>query len=188
MVDHVFADPATEPEWHAWYAGYLQKLIAVPGIRSAQRFKALGCSPSRYLAMYTVDSADVYTSASYTNMGGGGSQSARFHGAYQLWTRNLFSGVSPDANVVAPRVTTGQRVLVLDRDELPPRRDRDNDRGRGGPNDAHRLEERATWLESIGLHMTTKYRGFVVLDADEAAKSASVCGSFLYEPFTAFIS
>jgi hypothetical protein len=36
--------------------------------------------------------------------------------------------------------------------------------------------------------MTTKYRGFVVLDAEASAEAASVAGSFLYEPFTAFIS
>ena len=92
MVDHVFADPATEPAWHEWYAGYLRKLDSVPGIHTAQRFKAVGCTPSRYLAMYSVDSADVYTSEAYKAIGGGGSQSARFHPAYQLWTRNLFDG------------------------------------------------------------------------------------------------
>ena len=90
MVDHVYADPATEEAWHEWYAGYLQKLVSVPGIHSAQRFKALDCVPSRYLAMYSIDSADVYTSEPYRKMGGGGSQSARFHHAYRLWTRNLF--------------------------------------------------------------------------------------------------
>ena len=37
MVDHVFEDAATEPDWHAWYAAYLRKLTVVPGIRSAQR-------------------------------------------------------------------------------------------------------------------------------------------------------
>ena len=172
MVDHVFADPATEPEWHAWYSGYLQKLVAVPGIRSAQRFKALGCSPSRYLAMYTVDSADVYTSPAYRNMGGGGSQSARFHGAYQLWTRNLFAAAASDAGVAAPRVTPGQRVLVFDRDAIEPRRP---------------LEAQATWLTAVGLHMTTKYRAVVVLAADAIESAASVAGSYLYEPFTAFI-
>ena len=62
MVDHVYADPATEAEWHAWYRGYLSKLVAVPGIHSAQRFKALACAPSRFLAIYSVDSADVFTS------------------------------------------------------------------------------------------------------------------------------
>ena len=81
MVDHVYADAATEPAWHAWYAGYLQKFLSVPGIHSAQRFKAIGCTPSRFLAMYSIDSADVYTSQAYRNIGGGGSQSANFHHA-----------------------------------------------------------------------------------------------------------
>src|SRR3954467_8843142 len=144
MVDHVYADPATEQAWHEWYAGYLQKLISVPGIHTAQRFKAIGCTPPRYLAMYSIESEAVYSSAAYKNMGGGGSQSARFHPAYRLWTRNLFDGASR-----APAVEDGQRVLVFDRQE----------RKRNGP-----LESHATWLEAVGLHMTTKYRAFVVLD------------------------
>ena len=177
MVDHVYADPATEAQWHAWYAGYLRKLIAVPGIRSAQRFKALDCSPSRYLAMYTVDSGDVFASAPYRNMGGGGSQSARFHPAYRVWTRNLFvAAPSADGNdgaaIRAPAVHEGQRVLVFDRE----RRE-----ANGVP------EACATWLESVGLHMTTRYRAFVVLDAGNAA-GANVAGATLYEPFTAVIA
>ena len=162
MVDHVYADPATEQAWHEWYAGYLRKLISVPGIHTAQRFKALGCTPSRYLAMYSIDSADVYASDAYKNMGGGGSQSARFHHAYRLWTRNLFEGASR-----APVVRDGQRVLVWDR-------------GERSSDDA--MESRATWLEAVGLHLTTKYRAFVVLDAEEAAPVPSVPGCFLYEP------
>src|SRR5512132_516689 len=112
MVDHVYADPALEPQWHEWYAGYLQKLLSVPGIHSAQRFKAIGRTPSRYLAMYSIDSEDVYSSEPYRNIGGGGSQSARFHDAYELWTRNLFEGVDR-----APVVREGQLVLVWDRSE-----------------------------------------------------------------------
>ncbi len=164
MVDHVFTEPALEPAWHEWYAGYLQKLISVPGIDTAQRFKALGHTPSRYLAMYSIESEDVYTSEGYKNIGGGGSQSARFHHAYQLWTRNLFDGVSR-----APVVKDGQRVLVFDREE----------RSSDGS-----LASRATWVRAVGLHMTTKYRAFVVLDADEAAQAPAVPGSILYEPFT----
>jgi len=164
MVDHVYTDPATEQAWHDWYAAYLRKLVSVPGIHTAQRFKAIGCTPSRYLAMYSIDSEDVYTSEPYKNMGGGGSQSVRFHPAYQLWTRNLFDGA-----LRAPVVQNAQRVLVFDRDE----------RGRNGP-----LASRAVWLEAVGLHMSTKYRAFVVLDADEAVKAADVTGSYLYEPFT----
>src|SRR5687768_14710956 len=94
MVDHVYADLATEQAWHDWYAGYLEKLLSVPGIHTAQRFKALGCTPSRYLAMYSIESEDVYTSEAYKGIGGGGSQSAQFHHAYRLWTRNLFEGAS----------------------------------------------------------------------------------------------
>lgn len=168
MVDHVYKDPATEPQWHEWYAGYLQKLVSVPGITSAQRFKAIGCTPSRYLAMYSVASAAVYETQAYRNMGGGGSQSARFHHAYQSWTRNLFEGA-----VRAPAVRDGQRVLVFDRDQ----RDEDNP-----------LSLRATWLEAVGLHMTTRYRGFLVLDADEVVSTASLAPCYLYEPFTQVIT
>jgi hypothetical protein len=180
----VYDDAATEPAWHDWYAGYLQKLVSVPGIDTAQRFKALDCSPPRYLAMYSVASADVYQSDAYRNMGGGGSQSARFHHAYRLWTRNLFEGASR-----APIVREGQRVLVFDREH------RDEGHAVLRPQDhplcASRrhvqtgsVESRATWLEAVGLHMTTKYRAFLVLDADEAASMALVPGSSLYEPFT----
>lgn len=168
MVDHVYADPATEQAWHEWYAGYLRKLLSVPGIHTAQRFKAPGCTPSRYLAMYSIESEDVYTSEAYRNIGGGGSQSAPFHSAYQLWTRNLFDGASR-----APVVRDGQRVLVFDREE------------RGGTSP---LESRATWLRAVGLHMTTQYRAFVVVDADEAATTPTLPGSFVYEPFTSLLS
>ncbi|MDB5926566.1 MAG: sugar transporter [Betaproteobacteria bacterium] len=168
MVDHVYTDPTTEPAWHEWYAGYLQKLVSVPGIDTAQRFKAIDCSPPRYLAMYSIESADVYTSAPYKNIGGGGSQSARFHYAYAMWTRNLFDGASQ-----APAIEDGQRVLVFDRER----------RNENGP-----LASRAIWLEAVGLHMTTRFRAFVVLDAAEAAPTPLIPGSFMYEPFTAVIA
>lgn len=165
MVDHVYTDTATEPAWHEWYAGYLRKLISVPGIHSAQRFKAVGRTPSRYLAMYSIESEEVYTSEGYKNIGGGGSQSARFHHAYQLWTRNLFNGASR-----APLVRDGQRVLAFDREQ------------RGAREALGALESRALWLNAVGLHMTTKYRAIVVLDAGEPIPA--VAGSYLYEPFT----
>ena len=167
MVDHVFTDPALEPEWHEWYAGYLQKLISVPGIHTAQRFKAIGHTPSRYLAMYSIDSEKVYTSEGYEKIGGGGSQSARFHPAYGLWTRNLCAGADR-----APVVQAGQRVAVLDRAE----------RDSNSP-----LGPRAVWLEAVGLHMTTKYRGYAVLDPAEDASPVTKAGGYVYEPFTAML-
>jgi len=196
MVDHVYTDPTTEQAWHEWYSGYLQKLVSVPGIRTAQRFKAIDCTPSRYLAMYSIESAEVYSSAAYKEIGGGGSQSARFHQAYQLWTRNLFDGASR-----APAVADGQRVLVFDREVAPhpdalvfdgdvsPHRDlRTTSEAAplsGAARDERDVLSRAVWLKAVGLHMTTKYRAFVVLDADEAATTPPVSGSYIYEPFTA---
>ena len=190
MVDHVYTDPTTEQAWHEWYAGYLQKLVSVPGIHTAQRFKALGCTPSRYLAMYSIDSADVYASQAYKNIGGGGSQSARFHYAYLLWTRNLFDAVSREApgrrsEIRAPVVRDGQRVLVFDREEAPqPAAPR--------PIPVHgareMLESRSTWIEALGLHMTTKYRAYVVFEAEEAATAPSIPGCYFYEPFTPVIA
>jgi hypothetical protein len=85
-----------------------------------------------------------------------------------LWTRNLFEGATR-----APAVEKEQRVMVFDR------RERDYN---------GLLASRATWLEAVGLHMTTKYRAFVVLDAAEAAKLPSITDSFVYEPFTAVIA
>ena len=164
MVDHVFADPAMEPAWHEWYSGYLRKLVSVPGIHTAQRFKAIGCTPPRFLAMYSIESEGVYSSEAYKNIGGGGSQSARFHHAYRIWTRNLFEGADR-----APAVGEGQRVLVFDCNE------------RGADN---RLGPRAVWLKSVGLHMTTPYRAFAVVEAAEAAAIAKEPGSYLYAPFT----
>lgn len=168
VVDHVFNDPSTEPSWHEWYAGYLQRLLSVPGIDSAQRFKAIGHTPSRYLAMYSIESEDVYSSAGYKGIGGGGSQSARFHSAYALWTRNLFAGLDR-----APPVAPDQGLLVWDRDERE---------------DAGDLTPRVTWLRSVGLHKTTPYRAIAILPSADADTSPRPAGSILYEPFTAYLA
>ena len=165
MVDHVYDDPASEPQWHAWYAEYLRKLVAVPGLHTAQRFQAIGCAPPRYLAMYSIDSADVYSSAAYRNMGGGGSQSARFHPAYVSWTRNLFDGAER-----APLLDADQRIVVWDSAE---------------PSSSALTPTRAVWLKSVGLHMTTPYRAFAVLAPGATLERYELPGSCLYEPFTA---
>ena len=168
MVDHIFTNPQTEPKWHAWYTGYLQKLLSVPGFGSAQRFRALDETPPRFLAMYSVQSAAVYDSPAYKNMGGGGSQSARFHGDYQLWTRNLFDGAEE-----VPVVNDGQYVYALDSDNA--------DRKLPLP-----LPYVPLWLKSVGLHQTTRYRAIVVLDAQTlSAATAAVGGTgHFYAPYT----
>jgi hypothetical protein len=165
MVDHVYVDPGTEAAWHAWYAEYLQKLVSVPGIHSAQRFKAIGCAPSRYLAMYSIDSEDIYSSAPYKNMGGGGSQSKRFHYAYALWTRNLFEGAAR-----APVLDAEQRIIVWDSAE----------QGVNAPGLTSTV-----WLKAVGLDLTTRYRAFSVVAHKAAVAPDDIRGSYIYEPFTA---
>ena len=166
MVDHIFANPQTEPAWHEWYTGYLQKLLSVPGFGSAQRFKAIDETPHRFLAMYAVESAAVYESQGYKNIGGGGSQSARFHGDYKLWTRNLFEGADE-----VPVVNEGQCVYALDSDS---------------PDRKLPFAQSPLWLKSVGLHQTTQYRAVVVLDGNllGAAKTAAAGEGRFYAPFT----
>ena len=38
-VELNFSDPARTGEWNAWYESYLKKLITLPGLSTAQRFR-----------------------------------------------------------------------------------------------------------------------------------------------------
>ena len=164
MVDHIYTDPATEAEWNNWYAGHLPKLLSAPGLSTAQRFKVIGVTPSRYLAMYTIESAAVYESPSYKGVGGGGSASARFHEKYGIWTRNLFDGAA-----CAPKVADTELVFVCDADA--------SDHGLTSAFD------NLLWLKSVGLHMTTKYRALAVLDKEDAETARTIGRGFIYAPF-----
>ena len=39
-------DPSRIAEWDRWYRGHLAAMAAVPGVTSAQRFRALGEGPT----------------------------------------------------------------------------------------------------------------------------------------------
>jgi len=162
MVQHVFANPALEQAWNEWYARYVHVLVAVPGIHTGQRFRAVDTIEPCYMAMYTVESAAVFQSEVYLKSGGGGTASARFRPGYKAWTRNLRAGAA------APAVGAGQRLLVLDR-ERP-----DNTVQPGAP----------LWLKCEGLHMTTAWRGLLVLDAAAAMPAPLRHDDLLYEPIT----
>ncbi len=141
MVQHTISQPDIEEEWSEWVAGYMRKLLEVPGIRSIQRFIVRDSKPSRYLSMHDVSSADVFDSAAYKSRGGGGTASERFRPAYQYWTRNLFDSPHP-----APEVLPGEVLLVLDAPSP------------GGPEYA--------WMPAVGLHMTTPFRGLAAVPAN----------------------
>jgi hypothetical protein len=48
------------------------------------------------------------------------------------------------------------------------------------------MAQRLTWLESVGLHKTTRFRAFVVLAIGESVPH--VPNSRVYEPYTAMIT
>ena len=62
MVDLEFAQAALQAEWDAWYLQHIEVLLAVPGIKTAQRFECLTGYASPYLTIYSVDSAEVFES------------------------------------------------------------------------------------------------------------------------------
>src|SRR6478736_3306390 len=92
-------DPDRLREWDKWYLGHLAAMAAVPGISSAQRFRALGEGVPPSLAMYTVASPAVFESEAYRRTRGMGLflpvVDERLH------RRNLFDGLD-----IAPQIAT----------------------------------------------------------------------------------
>ena len=164
MVQHAFSRPDWEDEWNAWYGGNLKVLLGVRGFRTGQRFKALDGAPPRYMAVYTVDSPEVFESRIYKDAGGGGTNSQRFRPAYQTWIRNLFEGIA-----AAPEVREDEYLVAVD--------------------SAARNVELAgvplTWLEATGFHRSTPYRGIAVVGKAEGELLRGTDGVAVYRPITA---
>ena len=159
MVEHLFSRPDWEAEWNAWYEGNLKVILGVLGFRTGQRFRNAGAAP-RYMAMYTVDSPDVFESAVYKAAGGGGTNSQRFREAYQIWIRNLF-----DTTQVIPNVAAHEFLLVEDVG------------GDGAP-----LKPGIQRMRCVGLHKTTPFRCLSVLPSPlQTVPANAIC----YHPITA---
>jgi hypothetical protein len=109
-VELNFNDPEREIEWNAWYETYLAALLTLPGLDTAQRFRALtpGAQHWEYLALYTIASLDLYESKAYLNIGGGGNASASFRQAISR-RRNVYTGIER-----MPPVTKTGRVLLCE--------------------------------------------------------------------------
>jgi hypothetical protein len=163
MVQHAFSRPDWEEEWNAWYGGNLKVLLSVQGFRTGQRFKALEGSPPRYMAVYTVDSPEVFESAAYIGAGGGGSNSTRFRPAYQVWIRNLFEGID-----LAPRVGDGEYLVSVD----------------SATGDDNVPGVALTGLNSTGFHKSTPYRGIGVVPRARAPGLREHRNVSIYEPIT----
>lgn len=119
LVECNFLDGLREAEWNAWYDGHLAGLLAIPGITSAQRFRALGDGFPTYRALYAVASPAVFTSDAYRNRSFGHFPDA-WHDSVADWRRNVFDGVTgppavgPDGCVVLATPESAPEGVRLD--------------------------------------------------------------------------
>ena len=116
------------------------------------------------MAVYTVDSPDVFESKRYLEAGGGGTNSQRFRPAYQVWIRNLFEGID-----AAPEIRDGDYLVSVD----------------SNARDLDLPGVRLTWIESTGFHKSTPYRGIGVAKQNQAEILRKVSSVTLYRPITA---
>lgn len=109
-VELNFADPSRADEWNAWYETYLRKLITLPGLSTAQRFRAVEKSAQKweYLALYSIASLDVYQTDAYRAIGGGGQASLHYKGLITR-RRNVYAGVDR-----MPEVAGDGRVVLCE--------------------------------------------------------------------------
>src|SRR5260370_5872254 len=125
-------DPGGIPEWEEWYLGHLAARVAVPGVSSARRFRALDAAPPPSLAMYGVAAPAVFDSDIYLRTRGMGPFVAVVD--ERLHRRNLFDGLD-----AAPDMPMTGFLLVVDRDAAGLRQDG------------------LVWLHAIGLDRSTTY-------------------------------
>lgn len=109
MVEMNFPYPERQSEYDAWYDAHLPKLVAVPGFLTAQRFLSITPVPSPNLAIYTLASADVLTSAPYKEKFGP-QAAGSFRELFTNWFRNMFSGVTE-----MPEISQDGFVALMDR-------------------------------------------------------------------------
>ena len=142
VVELEFALPAKAAQRNAWYTGHLEQLLSVPGFHSAQRFHCLTPWPAPYLAIYTVDSPDVFVSDAYRARGGRGA-TGQWQPLMSNWDRNLFAGIDR-----APAVDAEQLLLLTEAE----------------PEAVTDAGVAFSWAETAGLDRTLPRRGFAVVD------------------------
>lgn len=164
MVECAFTEPAREAEWNAYYdAEKLANLLALPGFRASQRFRAITDTPSPYLAIHSVRDASVFDRTDYRIVGGGTFDG--WEGSVTNWRRNLFAGME-----AAPEVATDKLLVLLD-----------------DPTGADAVPGAdIAWLEIAGLDRSVERRGFAIVDWDTGADLArdEPAGLKVFKPIT----
>ncbi len=137
--------PQQQAAWDAWYLEHLHIMLTVDGIDSAQRFELCHGHTSPSLAIYTIDSPEVFQDAYYLSIRGMGTWLPLIDRNH--YHRNLFAGLDR-----APEVPDTSWLLVADRPEPEPM-----------------LYGIAwIWLEAVGLDRSTPYRGLAVVSSTDA--------------------
>jgi hypothetical protein len=143
VVEMAFTRPDMQEAWDAWYTEHLDILLSVPGFHTAQRFLCLTPWPAPYLAIYTVDSPEVFESAPYRARGGRDS-TGEWKPLMVNWDRNVFAGIDR-----APEVAAGELLLLTEAE----------------PGALTGAGVDFTWLTSAGLDRTVARRGLAVVEA-----------------------
>lgn len=86
-VRAIFSSPQEEAAWNAWYDGHhVPELLSVPGFVSATRYRQLD-APGHYLALYEIESPEVFSEARYTQITGWGEWASKIAD----WTRTIYT-------------------------------------------------------------------------------------------------
>ena len=145
MVECAYTDPAREAAWNAFYDDdKLPTLLALPGFRASQRFRAIAEMEAPYLAIHSIRDAAVLAQPEYRAVGGG--TFSGWDDDVANWKRNLFAGME-----TAPEVAAEARVVLLDEPAAAA--------------DAPGVE--FAWLDCVGLDRTADRRGVAVVGREE---------------------
>lgn len=158
MVECGFSDPAHEQAWSDYYTSRkLDEVLAVPGFRTSQRFKAITAIPAPYLAIHSVDSLDVMTGNAYRSLGGG-SFDRTYQGFIINWRRNVFGGLDR-----APAIAENEFLAVSDQ----------------VPGKVSGSGVCFTWLTIAGLDASTPQRGIARIDRAQAEALVKTQGGLI---------
>ncbi|EAS9681754.1 sugar ABC transporter [Salmonella enterica] len=162
-VECSYNAPESEAEWNAFYSQQkLPALISVAGFTTSQRFRAVNSGCPVYLAIHTINDADILSSEDYRLKGGG--NFSRWQVCITDWHRNLYEGEG-----LAPAISSNEILLLSTK-----------------PIDFLETElgYRGLEMHAVGLDKSPDYRVAYVLPVEMASLFTDMSGVYLYEPLT----
>jgi hypothetical protein len=106
-----FTEPAEEAAWNAWYSGpKIAGMLAKPHFRTCQRFRRAVGTGRDYLAVWTVQSPDAFTTAEYKSDWG----FFEWEPYITDWSRDLFDARDTAEDAFAVAAGGALRVVSFD--------------------------------------------------------------------------